>query len=33
MFDPTIVAAFCFAFLAVGYSLGVLQCHFLNKKA
>ncbi len=33
MFDPITVGAFCFAFLAIGYSLGVLQCRFLNKKA
>jgi hypothetical protein len=32
MFDPITVAAFCFAFSAIGYSLGVLQYHFLNKK-
>ncbi|MDQ0739673.1 hypothetical protein QF045_002533 [Pseudomonas sp. W4I3] len=33
MFDPITVGAFCFAFLAIGNSLGVLQFRYLNKKA
>lgn len=33
MFDPLTVAVFCVSFLAIGYSLGVLQCHLLIKKA
>lgn len=33
MFDPITVGAFCFAFLAIGYTLGVFQSRFLNKKA
>jgi len=31
MFDPITVGAFCFAFMAIGYSLGVAHC-LLSKK-
>lgn len=33
MLDLITVAAFSFSFLAIGYTLGVFQSRFLNKKA
>jgi hypothetical protein len=33
MFDPITVGAFCFAFMAIGYSIGIVQCLFLHKRA